>query len=385
MFTETLPDGRPFDGEYSAERLRWEPVVEVTQTKGDSETHPLLSPDDEFADYGTWDKGNLAATALKQSAMLRYEYARSALQLGLRLERRTGVNPYQFGMIGSTDAHTSLATVEEDNFWGAATPLEPGQPLRRTGPMTVFRDPTLERENYSPVGGVPTGDAVVIQSWEQLASGSAAVWATGNTREAIFDAVQRREVYASTGPRITVRFFAGWKFKKGDEHRPDYARHGYENGVPMGGRLSAMPGRTAGPSFLIAAMKDPQGAGLERIQVVKGWLDRDGETLQEKVFNVAWSGQRKLDGRGHLPAVASTVNLQNASYDNRTGAAQLTTTWTDPEFDPSQAAFYYLRVLEIPTPRWIVHDEVRTGDRFSEEATRIQQERVYTSPIWYTP
>ena len=387
MFTETLPGGQPFDSEYNAERLRWEPVIEATQIKGDGETHPLLSPDDEFADYGTWDEGNLAATARKEKSMLRYEYARSALQLGLRQEQRTGSNPYQFGMIGSTDSHTSLATSEEDNFWGKATRFEPGQPMRLTGPFKVFPDPaTGKADTYQgPNPALPeSSEALVVHSWEQLASGYAAVWASENTREAIFDAVQRREVYATTGPRITVQFFAGWGFREGDETRPDFARHAYQNGVPMGGTLSAGAHQTGAPAFIAAALKDPQGANLDRIQIIKGWLDKDGETLREKVFDVVWSGQRKPDRNGQIPAVGNSVNLQDASYSNSIGAAQLTGAWVDPEFDPAQSAFYYARVLEIPTPRWIVYDEVQTGSRFPDEATRIHQERAYTSPIWYT-
>lgn len=382
MFTETLPNGQPFDSEYTANRKLWEPVIEVTQLKGDGETHPLLSPDDEFADFGTWDKGNLAGTALKESGMLRYEYGRSALQLGLRLQQSTGSNPYQFGMIGSTDSHDSLSTGEEDNFWGGAVHFAPGQPMRLTGPVMAYRKPG----DYSGpiVSGPIDADAVVVQSWELLASGYAAVWATDNTRDALFDAMKRREVYATTGPRMTVRFFSGWDFKAGDENRPDYARNAYQRGVPMGGQLSTSPHGGA-PSFIVAAQRDPEGANLDRIQIVKGWVDTDGETLYEKVYNVTWSGQRKPDRQGKIEAVGNTVSLHDASYRNSIGAPQLISTWTDPDFEPDQAAFYYARVLEIPTPRWIAYDEAQTGKRFADEAKRIHQERAYTSPIWYTP
>lgn len=388
MFADRLPSGQAIDADYARERARWEPVVEVTQIKGDGETHPFLSPNDEFADFGTWDKGNLGTTALKQQDMLQYEYARSALKLGLRIERKTGSNPYQFGMIGSTDAHTSLATAEEDNFWGKATNYEPSE-SRSKGNFMVFKSGGSVEDSVSGDESTwseytPQADDVPIHTWEQLAAGYAAVWAKENTREAIFDALQRREVYATTGPRMTVRFFGGWDFRPADVQRPDYVRYGYENGVPMGAQLSAAP-RKASPSFLISALKDVEGANLDRVQIVKGWLDADGNTLKEKVYDVVWSGHRKLDRHGRLPGVGSSVNTETASYRNSIGASQLAAVWTDPDFDPAERALYYLRVLEIPTPRWIVYDEVRLGSTFPDDARRVHQERAYTSPIWYSP
>lgn len=352
MFTETTFTGEPIGRDYAERRVRWEPIIEVTQIKGDGETHPLLSPNDEFADYGTWDAGNFGGVA-KEPWMLQYEYARSALRLGLKLGERTGVNPYRFGMIGATDAHSALPSVEEDNFWEAAGL---GDPAKDEG----------------------------SDGWERLAGGYTAVWATENTREAIFDAMARREVYATTGPRITVRFFGGWDFAEDEVLRPDYVRRGYGRGVPMGGELADRPKKAKAPVFLISALKDPAGANLDRVQVVKGWLDEEGET-QEKVYDVAWSGKREARRDSRLPAVGKTVDLEEASYLNSIGAAQLATTWRDPDFDPAQRAFYYVRVLEIPTPRWIVYDEKRFGLRYPAEAEHVHQERAYTSPIWYNP
>ncbi len=366
MFSESRFDGTAMDATYAERRQRWEPVVEVTQIKGDSETHPLLSPNDEFADYGTWDAGNLDSTALKEPWMLRYEYARSALRTGLELGQRLGVNPYRFGMIGSTDAHTALATGEEDNFWGKAAAWEPGEGARIAKPFL----------NYKESGKT-------VMSWEQLAGGYAAVWARENTREAVFDAFERREVYATTGPRMTVRFFGGWEFTQEDLRRPPVARTGYDKGVPMGAELPSTKRETP-PSFMVLALKDPDGANLDRIQIVKGWLDDEGES-HEKVYDLVWSGDRRPGGDGHLPPVGNTVDVESATYSNTIGAAQLGTVWTDPDFTPGQRAFYYVRVLQIPTPRWPAYDRKRLGTELPEGADLVHQERAYTSPIWYRP
>lgn len=363
MFAEKKLGGDPIDAEYARERLRWEPVMEVTQIKGDSEAHPLLSPNDEFADYGRWDQFNIAMSEPQQPWMQRYQYARSALQVGLAIEQRTGANPYQFGMIGSSDSHTALTAVEEDNYWGKMAADEPGPP--RT-----------QRSWGSPESGMP--------NTIQLASGYAAVWATENTREAIFDAMQRREVYATTGPRITVRFFGGWEYSERDLAGPNPALHGYQRGVPMGSVLSVRPERAKTPSFLLWALKEPDGANLDRIQVVKGWLDARGET-HERVYDVAWSGDRKRGRDGKLPPVGNSVDVATATYRNTIGAPELSAVWTDPDFDSAQRAFYYVRVLEIPTPRWPLYDKVRLGVELPEGTEIVHQERAYTSPIWYTP
>lgn len=369
MFTLKDSDGNAFDKAYTQSRQRWEPLVEVTQIKGDGETHPFLSPNDEFADFENWDKGNLNPFGQypKTNGMLQYEYARSALKLGLEAQRQTGVNPYKFGMIGSTDAHTSLATGEENNFWGKASAIEPG----------------AERSSSQFFPSV-NKNGIATYSWEQVASGYAAVWAHDNTREAIFDAMKRKEVYATTGSRISVRFFGGWDYKDDDAFKPDNARIGYAGGVPMGGDLpaNAMDSDKA-PRFLVIALKDIDGANLDRIQIIKGWQDKQGE-LHEKVYNVAVSSERKLRGN-KVKAVKSTVDLETVTYTNTVGEAQLATVWQDPDFDPTQSAFYYARVLEIPTPRWTEYDRLKFGYEVPEDAPREIQDRAYTSPIWYTP
>jgi hypothetical protein len=355
--------GRKLDDTYVQKRARWEPMYEVTQIKGDGEAHPLLSPDDAFADYETWDAGNLDLTEAKTADMLQGEYAREALKNGLLLEKRLGTNPYKFGMVGSTDSHTGLSTAEEDNFFGKASNVEP-KPSRMQHPF------------------VDT-DKGVVEGYELVASGYAAVWAQENTREAIWDAMARKEVYASTGPRIIVRFFGGWDFTAEDLNSRTPAFRGYEKGVPMGGDLRKRENGGA-PTFMVYALRDAIGANLDRIQIVKGWLDRKGKT-HEKVYDVAWSGDRAPGEDGALPPVGNTVDVANANWTNTIGASELATVWTDPDFNPDQSAFYYARVLEIPTPRWIVYDAFRFGVDIPEDAETTHQERAYTSPIWYTP
>jgi hypothetical protein len=366
MFPVVEAFGKKLDREYVETRAKWERLYEMTQTKGTGEAHPYLSPNDEFADFELWDRSNLDGSAAKQKEMLEFEYARSALKNGLKLEQQLGTNPYKFGMIGSSDAHTGLAAMEEDNFFGKTTPQEPS-PERLTA--TFFNSAT-------------TG--VKIMDWEVGASGYAAVWATENTREAIWDAMERRETYATTGPRMLVRFFGGWNFEAKDAHDRMPAYVGYTKGVPMGGDLRQAPTGKA-PTFLVAALKDPIGANLDRIQVVKGWLDAKGE-LQEKVYDVAWSDSRKPDPRtGKLPSVGSTVDVENATWTNTIGDPELITVWKDPDFNPGQRAFYYARVIEIPTPRWTVYDAKRFGTRPLPGTRMTITERAYTSPIWYTP
>jgi Protein of unknown function (DUF3604) len=358
--------GKPIDREYAQTRAHRERLYEVTQIKGDGETHPFLSPNDEFANYERWDKGNLDLSEVKTKAMLEFEYARAALRNGLKVEKELGVNPYKFGMVGSTDSHTGLTAVEEDNFFGKTTSSEPSA-TRATHPFV--KNPT-------------TG--AVIMGWETVASGYVGVWATENTREALFDAMQRKEVYATTGPRMVARFFGGWDFEPSDAQTRSPAVRGYTKGVPMGGDLTDAPAGKA-PTFLVAALKDPIGANLDRIQVVKGWLDAKGQT-HEKVFDVAWSGSRKPDpSTGKLPLVGTTVDVANATWTNTIGASELITVWKDPDFDPAQRAFYYARVLEIPTPRWTAYDAKYFGVKMPPEVPMTGQERAYTSPIWYTP
>jgi len=363
MFAPTIDGGETMSADYARERIRWEPLVEVTQIKGDSEAHPLLSPNDEFADYGTWDQFNIDMSEAQQDGMQRYQYARPALQTGLQLEQRIGVNPFQFGMIGSTDSHTALAAVEEDNYWG----------------KMVTHEPSPDRA--SKLWGIPEAE---MNSALQLASGYAAVWATENTREALFDAMQRREVYATTGPRIRVRFFGGWDYSAADLSGPHPALRGYQKGVPMGGELPPPNEDGKAPVFMVSALKEPDGANLDRIQVVKGWVDSWGEP-REQIYDVVWSGERSHNPAGKLEAVGDTVDLASASYANSIGAAELATVWTDPDFDPAQPAVYYLRVLEIPTPRWTLYDQVRMNADLPPGTALVHQERAYTSPIWYRP
>ena len=363
MWMLTEPNGGPISAEYARRRAAREPVVEITQIKGDSEAHPFMSPNDEFAGYGVagWEKFNLLGNIATKQGDLPGSYVREALKRGLLIEQRTGVNPYKFGVIGSTDSHTSLSTPDENNFFGKHTGVEPG-PKRATAGF---------------VPGVNSGR----MNWESLASGYAAVWATSNTREAIFDAMMRREVYATTGPRMVVRVFGGWDFKA-EDLQGDFVKAGYARGVPMGGELKAGSGK---PSFLISALKDPQDANLDRVQVVKGWVDAAGKA-HEKVFDVVWSDmdKRKPVG-GKVPAVGDTVDVATATYQNTIGAPTLATVWTDPEFQPGQRAFYYVRVLQIPTPTWMAYDMVRYKLTLPPEIPLKHQERAYTSAIWYNP
>ncbi len=366
MFPTVEAFGKNLDGAYVEERAKWERLYEVTQTKGDGEAHPFLSPNDEFANFERWDKGNLDGSEVKTSDMLQHEYARAGLKNGLLLEKELGTNPYKFGMIGSSDAHTGLAAMEEENFFGKTTPQEPS-PERMT--KTFFNHPK-------------TG--VTIMDWEVSASGYAAVWAMENTREALFDAMERRETYATTGPRMAVRLFGGYDFEPADATNRLPAQVGYTKGVPMGGDLAPAPQGKA-PTFLVAALKDPIGANLDRYQIVKGWMDMSGE-LHETVYDVVWSGDRKADPEtGKVPAVGTSVDIENATWTNTIGAPELIAVWTDPDFDARQPAFYYGRVLEIPTPRWTAYDAKRFGTEPLAGTTMTVQERAYTSPIWYTP
>jgi hypothetical protein len=367
MFSVETNAGEPLTKELATLRANLEPLIEATQIKGDSEAHPFLSPNDEFADYETWDDANLDGTEVKKQEMLQYEYARSALKTGLTLEKKLGVNPFKFGMIGSTDSHTSLAAVEEENFFGKHSGVEP-EPHR-------FEHVVIES---------PLDPNLTVLGWQQAASGYAAVWATENTREAIFDAMVRKEVYATTGSRLLVRFFGGWEFAEEDALSRMPAETGYTKGVPMGGDLRAAPNGKKAPNFLVAAMKDPYSGNLDRIQIIKGWMDGDGET-HEKVYDVVWSGERKPGTDGKLPAAGNTVDVKNATWTNNIGSPELIAVWTDPDFDPKQSAFYYARVIEIPTPRWTAYEAKRFGIEMPDKVPMITQERAYTSPIWYTP
>ena len=360
MFSDKTFDGAPLNVAYAEVRMRWEPIIEMTQVKGDGETHPDLSPDDDFADFETWDRGNIINSAPKEPWMLKHEYARSALRLGLAQQALVGGNPFKFGLTGSTDAHNSLASGEEHNFFGKFVTDEPSS------------------SRIEPSG-------FLFPARLLAASGYTAIWARENTREALFDALKRKEVYATTGPRIKVRFFGGWDFAADDHHQPDIAATGYAKGVPMGGDLPPPPSAGGAPSFLVAAQKDALGANLDRVQIVKGWLGAEGETF-ERIYNVALSDGREIKGRGEgARKLPSTVDASAATYSNSVGAPALSAVWQDPDFDPTQPAFYYVRALEIQTPRWSTYDAAFYGTEAPEDLPAAIQERAYTSPIWYTP
>lgn len=362
MFPSTTLDGEPIDADYARLRARWEPIYEVTQVKGDSESHPSLSPNDEFADFENWDWDNIGQSADKEDWMLAHEYARGALKLGLRYEAELGVNPFKIGLIGSTDGHNSISTPEEDNFFGKFPESEPSVERTRNA---------MANDRLWP-------------NWNIVASGYAAVWAHRNTRADLFDAMKRREVYATTGSRIRVRFFGGWNYPANLVDRPAYLDVAYGEGVPMGGDLTAAPADAA-PSLILVAAKDPDGANLDRAQIVKGWLDGEG-ALQEKVHDVAWSGDRTPHPEtGKVGPVGSTVDLTTATYDNSIGAADLAVVWQDPDFDPTERAFYYARVIEIPRPRWTAYDAVYFNLDLPDDIPMWVQDRAYSSPIWYTP
>jgi hypothetical protein len=372
MFDDvTLTTKRPLDADYAQRRGRWEPVYETTQMKGDGETHPKLSPNDEFANFERFDRGSLGPEP-KTDAMLPREYAREALKRGLAYEAKLGANPFKFGLIGSTDSHTGLSTADEDNYFGKMAVLEPTADPIRFDEVVIGRVPA----------GRPRSQQHLAR--EISASGMAAVWSRENTREAIWDAFARKEVYATTGTRLVVRVFGGFEFTRSDLERSDFAELGYAKGVPMGGDLKGGRGRKA-PTFIVRAIRDPDGANLDRVQIIKGWLDVNGRT-REKVYDVVWSGKRQPNPKtGKLPPVGNTVNVAQATYTNAIGAPFLQAFWKDPAFDPVQRAFYYVRVLEIPTPRWTTYDAKVLGVKLPADVPASIQERAYTSPIWYTP
>ena len=368
MFAETMSNGKPLTRQYAEQRALWEPLMEVTQAKGDSEAHPFLSTEDEFADFETWDFGNAGSpTTPKKDSMLQHEYARAALKWGLKHEQEVGVNPFKLGLVGGTDSHVSLSTTREENYFGKLPNLLPG-PTRTKEVMVMKADKTP-----------------AASSWQASASGLTGVWAHENTRESLFDAMARREVYATTGTRIRVRVFAGWDFRPQDLARPDFAKQGYTRGVPMGGDLRKAPAAGGAPTFMIQAMRDPDGANLDRVQVIKGWVDSKGK-MHERIYDVAVSDGREISKNGRTKKqVGTTVDIPNATYRNSIGDALLTAYWQDPDFDPKERAFYYVRVIEIPTPRWTAYDAVRFGIKMPDKIPMTIQDRAYTSPIWYTP
>jgi len=366
MFANVDFQGKELTRKYAEARMRWEPIIEVSQMKGDGEAHPLLSPEDEFADFETWDVGNLDGTVRKETGMLQYEYARSALKLGLELGQKLGANPYKFGLSAATDTHTGLSTTREENFFGKYKHTEPS-PDRHNREVIPADDPALR-----------------IMTSQEQASGLTAVWARENTRGDIFDAMRRKEVYGTTGTRIIVRVFAGWDFEADEVSRPDFIHQGYRRGVPMGGDLWKAP-RGKAPTFMIRALRDPDGANLDRIQIIKGWLDEAGET-HERIYDVAVSDGRKIGADGRCKKkVGSTVDVERATYTNTIGDALMAAYWRDTDFDPKESAFYYVRVLEIPTPRWTTYDAAFFKIKRPDNVPATIQDRAYTSPVWYTP
>ena len=366
MFSDQTLSGKRLNRDYAERRIRWEPLIEVAQMKGDGETHPLLSPEDEFADFETWDVSNLDGSAAKTDDMLPFEYARAALKLGLKLGERLGANPYKFGLSAASDTHTGLSTTREENFFGKYKHTEPS-PDRHNGEVIPAEDPALR-----------------ILTAQESAAGLTAVWARENTRAEIFDSMRRKEVYGTTGTRIRVRVFGGWDFDPDEVSRPDFIDQGYKRGVPMGGTLTGAPDGGA-PSFMIRALRDPDGANLDRVQIIKGWLDSSGNT-QERIYDVAVSDGRQIgsDGRAREP-VGNTVDVENATFTNTIGDAVMGAYWQDPDFQADQHAFYYVRVLEIPTPRWTTYDAAFFDIERPDIVPATVQDRAYTSPIWYTP
>ncbi len=357
MFDTITMRNEPIGPEYAEIRRRWEPIVEVTQYKGDSETHPVLSPDDSFADFEDYP-------FYIQRDWTEYkpqvgDFMRSALIRGMQIEREIGVNPYQFGVIGSTDAHTGLAAAEENNFHGK---------------FATDSIPVSKLDGWSDNANSSFG-------WAMGAQGLAAVWAEENTRESIMQAMKRRGTYATTGPRIGLRFYGGYGL---DATALEASSFPYESSgaVPMGGELDQKEG--GAPVFLVHAMADPKSGTLDRIQIVKGWVDAAGEA-NEKVFDVAWASTGRMQADGSLAPVPNTVNLETGTWSNEAGAPTLTAEWRDPEFDPSMMAFYYVRVLEVPTPRHSLLDKLALGGEVDTRRPDTIQERAYSSPIWYRP
>ena len=366
MFDTQTYEGRPLTRAWAEARSRFEPLYEMTQAKGTGEAHPVLSPNDEFAGQELLDASNIMGRVPKTPEMLPKEYARPALMEGLRQEQELGVNPFKFGMVGSTDNHTGFASTREDNWFGKAPILEPSAERWEDVLVRSPVDPSM-----SILGG------------SLSAAGLVGVWARENTRESLWDAMKRKEVYATTGSRISVRVFGGWDFAADEVETHDFAREGYARGVPMGGDLREAPGGEA-PKLMIRSLRDPDNANLDRVQVIKGWLDASGET-HELIYDVACSDDRAVVDRRCERPVGNTVDVADASYTNTIGDPMLTAFWEDPDFDPNERAFYYVRVIEIPKPRWTAYDAKFFGIEMPDDIAMTVQDRAYTSPIWYTP
>jgi|TARA_B100000959_G_scaffold24603_1_gene23838 hypothetical protein len=369
MFDDvTFTSREPLDADYAQRRSRWEPLYEITQMKGTGEAHPMLSPQDEFAGFEIWDKGSFGGA--KDPDMIPREYTREAYKRGLAYEANLGTNPFKFGVVGSTDTHTSLSSTTEDNFFGKVSAVEP------------TADPIRFQEKITGYLPDPEGRDYTIRHSQAAASGLAAVWARENTREALWDALARKETFGTTGTRLRVRVFAGFGFEASDLYRSDFAEQGYDHGVPMGGDLNFSE---KSPKLLVRALRDPDGANLDRVQIIKGWLDASGKT-HERVYDVAVSDDRTIGADGRCrEEVGNTVDVEEAIFTNSIGAPFLHAFWEDPDFDPKEKAFYYVRVMEIPTPRWTTYDAKVFGVERPTDVPASTQERAFTSPIWYNP
>jgi hypothetical protein len=355
--------GRPIDAAWAASRDRNERLVEIKQIKGQSETHPLLSPNDEFASYEILSALLGMPATVGRVDRIQGSYGRQALKDGLTMQDVRGYNPYKFGMAGGSDSHNTGSPYRQDNFYGGHAQID-GTVERRMAGVLAFGTIDVRLENPGGLTGV---------------------WAEENTRASIWDAMYRKETFGVSGPHIKVRFFGGWGYNKDIPNAGDWVKQSYAGGVPMGADLPAMPaGKGTAPTFVVWAVKDPTSANLDRIQIIKGW-SQNGQSF-EKIFDVAWAGDRKPDKwSGRVPAIQSTVDIEKATYTNDVGSTELKTVWTDPEFDSSLHAFYYARVLEIPTPRWTLIQAVQAGVPPPDVVPLTGQERAWTSPIWYTP
>ena len=367
MFDWNDSNGRPIDQAYAEQRASDEPLVEIAQNKGASETHPILSPNDEFSNYEFYDHLLISQKKSKPEG----SYVRDALGRGLEISQRTaGVNPYKYGIIGASDFHNGLSTSSEEAFVGTFGGIDPTRPLPSTNDFF---------KNYGEARKI-----VAANLYETSSGNLTGVWAERNTREAIYDAFRRKETFATSGTRLKVRFFGGWDFPSAITKEAQWVNRAYAKGVPMGGDLPVKPSSVAAPRFIAWGVKDPNGANLDRLQVIKIWL-QDGKHV-ERIYELALSNGRKVDPRsGKAPAVGSTVDLKTAAYHNSIGATQLSAVWQDPHFDPSVAAAYYLRVLEIPTPRWSTIVSVKRGEPLPADVPATIQERAWSSPIWYVP
>lgn len=366
MFDWNDSNGRPIDQAYAEQRASDEPLVEIAQNKGASETHPVLSPSDEFSNFEFYDHLLVSPKKSKPEG----SYVRDGLGRGLEIAKRTGgVNPYKYGVVGASDFHNGLSTSSEESFVGTFGGIDPTRPIPSA----------MELKNWGAARKMASSNL-----YENSSGNLTGVWAERNTRDSIYDAFRRKETFATSGTRLKVRLFGGWDYPAAITTQPKWLDGAYAKGVPMGGDLPAKPPTAAGPRFIAWGLKDPNGANLDRLQIIKIWL-QDGKHV-ERIYDIALSNARKVDPRtDRAPPVGDTVDLQTATYKNSIGATQLTAVWQDPHFDPKVPAAYYLRLLEIPTPRWSTILAVKRKEALPGEVPATIQERAWSSPIWYIP